>query len=150
MYNKGMNNLSHPLVGSEVSSPCASLSAHECRKCGSSDLTASAIAARRRLCRKCAALIEREKRRNNPERYRERDLAEEQRRMADPDRRVKVLARVKAREAVRRGKMERLPCEVCGAIKVDAHHDDYSKPLDVRWLCRVHHNEHHAKARGGA
>lgn len=35
-------------------------------------------------------------------------------------------------------------CEVCETDKdVHAHHDDYSKPLDVRWLCRKHHNEHH-------
>lgn len=37
------------------------------------------------------------------------------------------------------------PCEVCGTRKqIDAHHDDYSKPLDVRWLCRSHHRQHHA------
>jgi hypothetical protein len=31
------------------------------------------------------------------------------------------------------------PCEVCGATKVEKHHPDYSKPLEVRWLCREHH-----------
>ncbi|MFC3331681.1 hypothetical protein ACFOEM_04310 [Paenalcaligenes hominis] len=36
-------------------------------------------------------------------------------------------------------------CEVCGKSKVDAHHDDYSKPLEVRWLCREHHMQHHAR-----
>lgn len=35
------------------------------------------------------------------------------------------------------------PCEVCGAEKVDGHHDDYSKPSKVRWLCRAHHAEWH-------
>jgi len=45
--------------------------------------------------------------------------------------------------AIRRGELVRKPCEVCGEIKVDGHHEDYSKPLDVRWLCRVHHIEAH-------
>ncbi len=37
-----------------------------------------------------------------------------------------------------------LPCEVCSTtVDVEAHHDDYFKPLDVRWLCRKHHREHH-------
>lgn len=44
------------------------------------------------------------------------------------------------------------PCEVCGAEKVDAHHNDYDRPGDVRWLCRKHHVQHHqaerAKRRG--
>lgn len=38
--------------------------------------------------------------------------------------------------------IERKPCEVCGA-KAEAHHDDYNKPLEVRWLCFKHHREWH-------
>jgi hypothetical protein len=44
--------------------------------------------------------------------------------------------------AIRDGRLTRQPCEVCGA-KAQAHHDDYSKPLDVRWLCATHHAEWH-------
>lgn len=40
--------------------------------------------------------------------------------------------------------MQRQPCEVCGAEKSHAHHDDYGQPLVVRWLCHSHHMEHHA------
>jgi hypothetical protein len=42
-------------------------------------------------------------------------------------------------------KLKRQPCEVCGIIDADAHHDDYAKPTEVRWLCRSHHRKHHAK-----
>lgn len=35
------------------------------------------------------------------------------------------------------------PCEICNEIKVQAHHDDYTKPWEVRWLCTNHHNEWH-------
>ena len=45
--------------------------------------------------------------------------------------------------AIANGSLIRQPCEVCGADRVDAHHDDYSKPLDVRWLCRGHHLKLH-------
>jgi hypothetical protein len=45
--------------------------------------------------------------------------------------------------AVRDGKIRRETCEVCGK-KAHAHHDDYAKPLDVRWLCALHHSQHHA------
>ena len=49
---------------------------------------------------------------------------------------------VKAREAVhcaiKSGRLKKQPCIVCGA-KAEAHHSDYSKPLDVDWLCRKHH-----------
>lgn len=40
--------------------------------------------------------------------------------------------------------LPRSPCEVCGkTIGVHAHHDDYSKPLLVRWLCARHHMQIH-------
>jgi len=35
--------------------------------------------------------------------------------------------------------------EVCGAENAQAHHDDYSRPLDVRWLCDTHHRQHHGE-----
>lgn len=48
-------------------------------------------------------------------------------------------------KAIRAGKLIRLSCEVCGAAEAQAHHDDYSKPLDIRWLCRSHHKLHHSQ-----
>lgn len=54
-----------------------------------------------------------------------------------------VKAHRKVRRAISRGELERKPCEVCGEEPADAHHDDYSKPLQVRWLCREHHIEEH-------
>ncbi len=47
-------------------------------------------------------------------------------------------------EAMRQGKLERQPCEECGEAKTHAHHDDYAKPLAVRWLCPACHRRHHA------
>lgn len=50
--------------------------------------------------------------------------------------------------AIYNGSLKRQPCEVCGAKHdIDAHHDDYSKPLEVRWLCRSHHRQHHIALR---
>lgn len=48
------------------------------------------------------------------------------------------------RGALRKGLLKRGSCEVCGSFRVDGHHDDYGKPLEVRWLCRKHHRAFHA------
>lgn len=54
-------------------------------------------------------------------------------------------ARVRVHRAIKAGLLSPAPCEVCGAAKAQAHHDDYSKPLEVRWLCHPHHMERHRK-----
>jgi ribosomal protein S27AE len=41
------------------------------------------------------------------------------------------------------GRLQRQPCEGCGAKRAQAHHDDYAKPLVVRWLCARCHVRHH-------
>lgn len=41
--------------------------------------------------------------------------------------------------AIKTGKLVTEPCEVCGSENVHGHHDDYDKPLTVRWLCAEHH-----------
>ena len=52
-------------------------------------------------------------------------------------------ARRLTRAEIAAGRLVPLPCEVCGEAKAQAHHDEYSKPLDVRWLCVEHHRAHH-------
>ncbi len=43
----------------------------------------------------------------------------------------------------KRGKLIQEPCNVCGAIESEMHHEDYSKPLLIAWLCRTHHLQLH-------
>ena len=47
------------------------------------------------------------------------------------------------------GMLHRQPCEVCGATKVQAHHTDYTKPLEVHWLCHAHHRAAHSRSSPG-
>lgn len=54
-------------------------------------------------------------------------------------------ARDSVRWAIAGGRLKRLPCEVCGNEKSHAHHEDYSKPLKVKWLCGDHHARVHRK-----
>ena len=52
--------------------------------------------------------------------------------------------------AIRSGKITKSPCERCGKLKgVHAHHEDYSKPFDVMWLCKKHHGERHREINEG-
>jgi len=77
----------------------------------------------------------------NPE---EERAAVAQARLREPE---KVLARKLVSRAVERGALLRGDCEVgddCHG-RVEAHHDDYSRPLDVRWLCSKHHGIEHRK-----
>lgn len=58
--------------------------------------------------------------------------------------RKKNRAKDRVNYAIRRGTIQRQPCETCGSWDhVHAHHDDYDKPLEVRFLCSKHHREWH-------
>ena len=50
--------------------------------------------------------------------------------------------------ALRDGKVIELPCFICGK-KAHAHHPDYDRPLDVIWLCPLHHKEAHMLIKKG-
>ena len=51
-----------------------------------------------------------------------------------------VRARNMVQKAIEKGILVRRDCETCGSPdSVEAHHDDYSKPLNVRWLCKKCH-----------
>ena len=66
---------------------------------------------------------------------------------------VKRAAHTKLGNALRSGTIVKpLVCECCGGrpSRLNGHHDDYSKPLSVRWLCGVCHSAWHEKNGEGA
>lgn len=60
-----------------------------------------------------------------------------------PEERMKSNARAYANQYQRRGYLKRKPCSGCGHRIAEKHHEDYSKPLDVVWLCRECHLQLH-------
>jgi hypothetical protein len=61
-------------------------------------------------------------------------------------RRLKCLVRGRAGSALKRGKIKKQNCVKCGCPDSQMHHSDYSRPLDVTWLCRpCHLAEHNTK-----
>lgn len=62
-----------------------------------------------------------------------------------PEQKHKSNVRSYANVYQRRGKLLPQPCEKCGS-DAEKHHDDYSKPLEVRWLCRPCHLAEHREA----
>lgn len=56
-----------------------------------------------------------------------------------PEARKRANARSYAKVYRKRGLIQKGPCEVCGSNDVEAHHEDYDKPTDVRWVCKPHH-----------
>lgn len=107
-------------------------------------------------CKECTKLDARAVRKSKLEHYREYDV----RRLQDnKERRAKMYLRSPVyrqrnpekyhahslvASALRCGRLIKLPCQRCGTtVNVHGHHEDYSKPLDVMWLCAVHHAQRH-------
>ena len=61
----------------------------------------------------------------------------------------KVAARQIVRMAIVGGILVKQPCERCGAVEVEAHHEDYDKPLEVNWLCLSDHRKLHRERGDG-
>lgn len=58
--------------------------------------------------------------------------------------RDKRAAHVLVGNAIKAGKLMPQPCErCCNTHDIHAHHEDYSKPLAVTWLCTKCHGERH-------
>lgn len=108
-------------------------------------------------CKECTKKDVKENRKKKPNYYRAYDVArfrddQDRRKAASEYQRVsrkrcpeKWAARNAISNAVRDGRVTRMPCEVCGDEKSEAHHPDYSKPLDVQWLCFKHHRKIHGQ-----
>lgn len=92
-----------------------------CHKCGA-DLESP----KKRWCNRCHAANMREWRKTHK-------LQGEAKRRAN--------ARSYLNAYVNRGKIAKQPCCICGGLDVEAHHEDYSKPLRVQWFCKGQHLE---------
>lgn len=124
-----------------------------------------------KTCKECRKAAVKEYRQKNIDKYREYD----RQRASDPDRvnarveyaktergkeaatkarkkwkqknPVKRAAHVILGNAVRDGRVEKPSvCSVCGGGgRIHGHHDDYAKPLAVKWLCTTCHDKWHAE-----
>lgn len=80
-------------------------------------------------------------RRRNPERFKETERLRKQRK------KEQTLAVAKINQKISRGLIIKpSKCEKCQKdCNPEGHHEDYSKPLEVKWLCHVCHRHAHGK-----
>jgi len=108
-----------------------------CCRCGVKNYVGGTAA----FCRPCVAAYQR----NRLGKLSRADRAEywkARRRKKDP---AKERARILLREAVRAGRILKPEyCQTCGgAGRLQGHHDDYSRPYAVDWLCSGCHGTRH-------
>lgn len=126
--------------------------AFTCNKCGSECVANKWIVSNGKS--HCVPCI-REHKRIHPGRHTERNAAwrkskpwktqEYSRRWREKNKH-KIRAHYLLGKAVKNGLLVREPCVECAFTPAQAHHSDYSKPLDVVWLCVKCHMKRHRKA----
>ena len=138
----------------------------KCTKCGEvKDMEAFPRNATRTIgrvsqCKDCTYEANRKRYRKNRSRYRARqrayyvanhDKARERQRKFYAAHPEVHRAKGAVQTAIAGGDLVRGQCEVHGATcdggRIEAHHDDYDKLLDVRWLCRLSHIRLHGARR---
>ncbi len=102
-------------------------------------------------CKACNKIDAAEHRAKNIDRIRayDRDRGSRQGSEYNREYRTRYPKKYKAQTMVgnhlRAGNLHKESCEVCGIDGAVAHHDDYDKPLNVRWLCQAHHKQWHSE-----
>jgi len=61
----------------------------------------------------------------------------------------KTYAHSRVQSAIKWGILTKENCVICDDPKSQGHHEDYSKPLDVIWLCQSHHRQRHEELKNG-
>lgn len=108
----------------------------KCKSCTKSDVSANYLVNKPRY-RKY------ERRREQSLKRKFDKLAQQRKRRRDHPEKARAYAMV--HRAIKSGKLVRLPCRVCGNRKSEGHHSDYSKPLEVDWLCFSCHRAEHGQ-----
>lgn len=97
-------------------------------------------------CRNCTAERRRKEReaiKSDPVKIKERREKALHRFTTDAEFKRKKLCRLETRKLIRAGLIECYACEICGDENSECHHEDYNNPLDVRWFCKIHHEQLH-------
>ena len=68
----------------------------------------------------------------------------------DKNRLIKQRAKVSVYNAIKSGKLNKLTyCQDCKKTncRIEGHHEDYTKPLKIIWLCQLCHIKRHKKSK---
>ncbi len=88
-------------------------------------------------------------RRRAEQKYKKTPKGQEVQRIANRKKKLKFPEKIKAQnavhDAIKRGKLDRpWVCELCKAeVFIEAHHNDYAKPLEIVWVCAACHKKLH-------
>jgi len=123
-----------------------------CNRCGVEKEAKEGFYNKDNTCKECRRKLVLAYRWNNIEKYRAYDRERGNRlpKEYSHEYRAKHPKRYAATQAVARairsGVLIVGPCEVCNTLdNIHGHHKDYSKPLDVTWLCAAHHQQWHVE-----
>lgn len=120
----------------------------KCKRCGVDIVQKQRVGPKKKTCDKCKADKQSEYyknwySKNGRNRYGGYSIHIMEWKRQNPE---KVAAHRMVASALKGGRLKNPgKCSICGKITeyLDAHHDDYSKPLDIVWLCISCHRRKH-------